>query len=306
MFRTERLQALHAVDRHGTLAAAAEALHLTPSAVSQQLSKLERDVGTRLLLPHGRSVKLTPAGRVLADSADTVLGELALARTRLDALSGDITGPMRVGSIPTGVYTFVTRALTSLAGAHPDVEPAVIEAEPERSLPMLVNGQLDVAVVESWDNMPLTRPPHTHWRALRDDTARVMLPATDPRADQDTIDAPELARDRWVSWTAGSRANAWLCHTLRERGIEPDIRHYVTGYATVFSLVAGLGAVALLPAMALAVASGHDVRPVRVDDPAPRRTLYAVTAEPHPRPALEACLDALADAAQLGDGGTDG
>ncbi|KMS85398.1 LysR family transcriptional regulator [Prauserella rugosa] len=301
MFRTERLHALHAVDRHGSLAAAAEALHLTPSAVSQQLSKLERDAGAPLLVPHGRSVKLTPAGRLLADAADTVLGELALARTRLDALSGDITGPMRVGSIPTGVYTFVTRALTSLAGRHPGIEPAVVEAEPERSLPMLVNGQLDVAVVESWDNLPLTRPPHTHWRALRDDTARVMLPADDPRADRPTISAADLDRDRWVSWTAGSRANAWLCHTLRERGIEPDIRHYVTGYATVFSLVEGLGALALLPSLALVVASGHDVRAVELDAPAPRRTLYAVTAEQHPRPALEACLDALADAAHLGD-----
>lgn len=299
VFRIERLQALHAVNRHGSLAAAAEALHLTPSAVSQQLSKLERDAGVRLLVPHGRTVRLTPAGKVLAESAETALDEMARARTRIDALTGSLTGPVRVGTVPTGVYVFVTEALTALVADHPAIEPAVVEAEPEKSLPMLLNGRLDIAVVESWDNMPVTRPPHTTWRALRDDTARVMLPADDPRAAADVIGAPDVARDSWVSWTAGSRAHAWLCHTLRERGVEPDVRHYVTGYATQFSLVARLGATALMPAMSLAVASGYDVRALRLEDPSPHRTLYAVTAERHPRPAVGACLDALADAAHL-------
>jgi len=296
LFNVERLRTLHAVWKYGSLSAAAQRLHVTPSAVSQQLTKLEREAQAELLVPHGRGVRLTTAGDLLARRADRILAELRAARQDLDSLGGEVIGPVQVGAIPSGVHTFITTALTDLVTRHPGVEPLLAEVEPEQGLPMLSEGLLDFAVVESWENMPLTRPAGTVWTPLLDDTACVVLPRGHPHGEATSVSVDDLTDELWVAWGQNSRANAWMRQTLRERDLEPTVRYTVTGYSTQFAVVAGLRAVALVPTMAATVAPST-VRAVPLRPPL-RRTLHAVQALGEPRPAVVACLTALGRAAR--------
>ena len=295
MFALERLQTLHAVWRHGSMAAAARVLHVTPSAVSQQLAKLEREVGADLLHRSGRGVRLTTAGMLLARRAERVLTELRAARLELDDLAGEVTGPVHVGAIPSGVHAVVTPAVTALVAAHPGVEPRISEVEPEQGLAQLAAGVLDNAIVESWENLPLARAEGAVWTKLLDEPICAVLPRGPRGADAESVTVDELADETWVGWSTGSRAHRWLDQTLRTRGVEPRIRYTVSGFSTQFALIAGLSAVALLPSMALAVAP-DTVRAVPLRPPL-SRTLYAVRTHIDTRPAVTACLTALTDAA---------
>ncbi|MFC5291194.1 LysR family transcriptional regulator [Actinokineospora guangxiensis] len=296
MFALDRLEALNAVWRHGSLAAAARVLHVTPSAVSQQLAKLEREVGADLLVRHGRGVRLTPAGLVLAQRAERVLDEIRAARSELAALAGEVAGPIHVGAIPSGVHTIVTTAVTALVSAHPRVEPTIAEVEPEQALARLADGTLDVAVVESWENLPLPRQERTAWTRLLDEPVHAALPRDHRLAGARSVAVRDLAEETWVGWSSGSRAHQWLEQTLRGHGVaDPRIRYTVNGFSTQFAVIANLSAVALIPSMAFVVAP-PTVTAVPLL-PALRRTLYAVRSHVHSRPAVTACLTALTDAA---------
>ncbi|MFC7743369.1 LysR family transcriptional regulator [Nocardiopsis composta] len=119
MFSIERLRALAAVAQYGSIAKAAQARHVTPSGMSQQLAKLEREAGRRLLEPDGRTVRLTLAGRVLAGHADQVLAQLARARRDLDDLGEEVMGPLRIGGVGSAVRSLLAGALSRLLAAHP-------------------------------------------------------------------------------------------------------------------------------------------------------------------------------------------
>ncbi|MFE7117369.1 LysR family transcriptional regulator, partial [Streptomyces sp. NPDC057654] len=123
MFSVDRLRALAAVAAHGSIARAAESLHITPSGLSQQLAKLEREAGHALLEPQGRSVRITHAGRVLAAHAERVLGQLAAAEADLHDLNDEVLGPLRIGGVGSAVRTLLPRTLESRAAAPPPRPP---------------------------------------------------------------------------------------------------------------------------------------------------------------------------------------
>ena len=161
MFAIARLQALHAVATHRTVGKAAAALHLTSSAVSQQLATLEREAGTALTEPAGRGIRLTTAGLVLADHAAAVLDRLDLARRDLDRLDEEVVGPVRIGAIPTSVHALAPASLARLRQAHPDLVVLLDDGEAEETLPALVAGDLELAVVENWEGLPAPVPART-------------------------------------------------------------------------------------------------------------------------------------------------
>jgi DNA-binding transcriptional LysR family regulator len=236
---------------------------------------------------------------VLAQRAERVLDEIRAARSELADLAGDVAGPVHVGAIPSGVHTIVTAAVTALVSAHPRVEPTIAEVEPEQALARLADGTLDVAIVESWENLPLPRQERTTWTRLLDEPIRAALPHTHPSADAESVTVRELTDETWVGWSSGSRAHRWLEQTLRGQGIaEPRIRYTVSGFSTQFAVIANLSAVALIPNMAFVVAP-PTVKAVPLR-PALSRTLYAVRSHIHTRPAVTACLTALTDAALAG------
>ncbi|PJN39228.1 LysR family transcriptional regulator [Streptomyces sp. CB02959] len=300
MFSIDRLRALAAVAAHGSIAQAARALHLTPSGVSQQLAKLEREAGHSLLQPHGRSVRLTHAGRVLAAHADRLIAQLASAEADLAALGSEVLGPVRIGGVGSAVRTLLPDALAALAAAHPRLVPTVVDGEAVDLLPRLAGGELDLLLVESWAPRPLTVPEGITLRTLVSEEVYVALSAHHPLADRATLDltAPadlgELADTAWACCPPGTEAYEALVQTLRARGIEPDIRHLLADHPTQLALVSRNLTACLAPAMSRRPAPpGVRFLPTR---PALRRDIRVAWPARVQSPPVRACLSALATA----------
>jgi DNA-binding transcriptional LysR family regulator len=293
VFGTARLQALHAVATHRTVGKAAASLHLTPSAVSQQLAALEREAGAALTEPAGRGIRLTRAGLVLAEHAAAVLDRLAVARRDLDRLDDDVVGPLRIGAIPTTVHALAPASLARLRQAHPDLVVLLEDGEAEQTLPALVAGDLDLAVVENWDGLPAPVPARTSRTQLCEDVLDLALPDEHPLAAAGTVALSDLvdADLTWVADTSSTRAHDWLVERLRREGVEPRVTCLVCGFAIHLELVAGAGLAAMIPRLARpAIPAG--VRMVGTS-PVLSRTVDAVWRTDRESPAVRAAVRAF-------------
>ncbi|MFF8816120.1 LysR family transcriptional regulator [Streptomyces pactum] len=291
MLNLDRLRTLHAVARHGSVSGAADGLHVTTSAVSQQLSKLERETGQQLLAKNGRGVRLTDAGRLLADHAARILSQVELAQSDLEAQRGQAVGELLLGAFPTAARGLLPQALTTLRAEHPQLRTRLLEMEPDASVPSVVRGDIDLAVVLDWYNKPLPMPGGLVKAALMDDPADVAIPADHPLADRDEVDLEDFAADEWISWPNGFCYD-WLMFTLRGKGIEPRISHTAEEHATQMALIAaGLG-VAVAPRLGRGpVPDQVRVVPVRHSM---RRHIYAIwRADADRRPSIRAAVEAL-------------
>ncbi|WP_062215981.1 LysR family transcriptional regulator [Streptomyces sp. NBRC 109706] len=292
MLNLDRLRVLYAVRSHGSVSAAALALRVTTSAVSQQMAKLERETGQRLLAKSGRGVRLTDAGRLLAEHAERILSQVEMAHADLEAQRGQAVGELRVGAFATAARGLFPAALAILRGAHPQLRPTLSEMEPEAALRVLARGDIDLAVVLDWYNRPLALPGELARITLFDDVADIALPVDHPLADRNEVDLAELADERWVSWPPGAICHDWLMFTLRGRGIEPRIEHTAFEHHTQLALIAaGLG-VAVAPRLGRApVPDGVALVPLRGSI---TRRVYAVWREGSDgRPSIRAAVAAL-------------
>lgn len=299
MIDFNRLRCLHAVATHGSVTKAAAELHLTASAVSQQLSKLEEELGHRLLEPKGRGIRLTEPALVLAKHASAVLGQLERARADLEATQTSVHGSLRLGVFPTAARGIAPQALARLRRDHARLEVSMQELEPEDSIGLLVRGDLDVVVAQDWLTSPLVLPRELERRNLLDDEADLVVPVNHRLAKRRSVELTELVSERWISWQYGTSCHDWLVLTLRMSGIEPDIVHTAEEHPTQLALVqAGLG-VAVIPRLGRGpLPSGVRVIQVR---PALSRRVYALwRANDFRRPTVKALLDALETAAREG------
>lgn len=288
----DRLRCLHAVGAYGSLHAAAEALNITASAVSQQLAKLERELGEPLLERRGRGVTLTDAGRVLSSHAERAFSVLRQAEAELDARRAVVAGEVTVGAFATAIRGLAPAALQALATAHPRLRVRLRELEPIDAIAHVERGDIDVALAQDWTSKPLSQPSGLARAPLYDDIADVALPATHRFANRDTIALCDLADDAWISWQEGSICHDWLMATLRANGREPRVEHHALEYATQLSLVgAGLGA-AVLPRLGRG-AVPSDVRVVAIT-PSLTRHVYALwRSDAARRTAIEATVQAF-------------
>ncbi|GAA4784773.1 LysR family transcriptional regulator [Actinomycetospora chlora] len=273
MFALDRLRALDALARQGSIAGAAAALHLTPSAVSQQLAKLEREAGAPLTEPAGRGLRLTAAGRMLAEHATEILARVAAARLDLDRLRDEVVGELRIGAIPTSVHALAPAALARLRADHPDLRVALADGEAEETLPAVLAGDLDLAIVENWDGAPAPIPAGTSRARLCDDVIDLLLPAGHRLAGEGPVSLAEVDDLDWVADGSATRAGLWLLQTLRALGLAPRVPCQVRGFGMHIELVAGIGVAALVPRLA---------RP-----PLPAGVV-AVTTDPHLRRSIDA------------------
>ncbi|MEU2262884.1 LysR family transcriptional regulator [Streptomyces sp. NPDC019645] len=296
MLNLERLRTLDALARHGSVSAAADGLHVTTSAVSQQMAKLEREVGQQLLAKNGRGVRLTDAGRLLADHAARILSQVELAQADIEAQRGQVVGEVRLGAFPTAARGLFPAALTALRADHPDLRVRTSELEPEYALRQVIRGDLDLAVALDWSNKRLPVPGGLTREPLLDDAADVAMPADHPLAGRADVDLEDFADDDWVSWPEGEFCYEWLVFTLRAKGIEPRIVHLAGEHHTQLALIAaGLG-VCVTPRLGRGpVPEGVRLVPVRQKV---RRHIYAVwRTDADRRPSIRAALAALRSAA---------
>ncbi|MBW8482867.1 LysR substrate-binding domain-containing protein [Actinomadura parmotrematis] len=287
MLDLHRLRLLRELKHRGTLAAVAEALSYSPSAVSQQLSVLEREVGAVLLEPAGRRVRLTPQAEILAAHAEAVLERLDLAEAEIAASLAELTGTLRVAAFQTAALELVPAALTALRDAHPRLRVQVVQAEPEAALPALLARDVDLVLTEEYPGDPVPRPAGIEYAELCEDEIRLALPAG---AHEDGLaDLP------WVMEPAGSAARHWATSLCRAAGFEPDVR-FESSDLLLHRRLAELGhAAALLPDLVRTAVPGASPVPLR-RLPAGRRTRRIFTAarrggEGHP--AVAACRAAL-------------
>ncbi|GAA4606030.1 LysR family transcriptional regulator [Actinoallomurus liliacearum] len=296
MLDLERLRALNAVATYGSVSAAAEVLHVTTSAVSQQVAKLERETGQKLLERNGRGVRLTDAAALLAAHAERILAMVEAAESDLEAQRGAVVGELAITAFPTAARGLMPGALGRLAKEHPLLTVTLRELEPHASLPLAARGEIDLGVVQDWFNVPLAIPDGLVKAPLLDDVADLALPADHPLADREVIDLADLRGEMWIAQSAGAICRDWLEHTLRTAGLEPRISHTADEYATQLALVAaGLGS-AILPRLGRCdVPPGVRIVAVR---PALTRHVYGIwRAEAARRPAIRAAVAALRAAA---------
>ncbi|MFJ8614091.1 LysR family transcriptional regulator [Streptomyces sp. NPDC093675] len=297
MLNLERLRTLDALARHGSVSGAAEGLHVTTSAVSQQLAKLEREVGQQLLAKNGRGVRLTDAGRLLADHAARILSQVELAQADLEAQRGQVAGELRVSAFPTAARGLFPAALAALRAGHPALRLRSCELEPEAGVAGVVRGDLDLAVVLDWYNKPMPVPDGLVKAAILDDPADVAMPVGHRLADRTEVDLEDFADDEWITWGEGEFCHEWLMFTLRSKGVEPCIGHRAAETHTQLGLVAaGLG-VCIAPLLGRdPMPAGVVTVPVRQRV---RRHVYVVwRADADRRPSIRAAVQALRAAAQ--------
>ena len=170
MLDVRKMDLLRELARLGTIAAVAQARFCTPSAVSQQLSALEREAGVPLIRRSGRGVELTAAGTELADRTGPVLALLEQASAALAATRGEITGELRIGVFPTAVRTVLPPALVNLGAEHPRLELRVTELDPAGVPDALRTGVLDIALVHEYDYVPAEPDPALACWPLLDET----------------------------------------------------------------------------------------------------------------------------------------
>ncbi|MFC4372829.1 LysR family transcriptional regulator [Nocardia halotolerans] len=247
MLDVRRLRLLRELAHRGTIAAVAEALSYTPSAVSQQLTALEREAGVPLLERTGRRVALTPAAHLLVGHTETILAALEHADAELACARTDLVGTLRIGAFPTAARRLLSPALVSLSTDHPRLELTVTEIDPADAGDALRAGTLDVALTHDYDLVPADADPALHTEPLYSETVYLAtpspVPATDPlRAHRDSP---------WIAGTSGT-----LCHTMTIRacqatGFTPHIRHHADDFDTVLALVAAGAGTAIVPGLAL-------------------------------------------------------
>ncbi|MFE6613325.1 LysR family transcriptional regulator [Amycolatopsis sp. NPDC057786] len=287
-----RLQALAMVAKHGSVARAAEILHITPSGVSQQLNKLERETGRPLLEPVGRGVRLTRAGRLLAEHAVRVLAQVAAAEADLAALDQEVAGPLQIGSVGSAIRALLPDVLAELVAEHPRLVVTLCDGEVVDLMPRLLTDELTVLLIESWEVRPPLLPAGVAVRTLVREPAEVALAADHPLADRSFVDFADLAGQTWSCCPAGTEADVTLTQTMRGLGVEPDIRFTVTEFPTQLALVAAGLTAALVPRMAQRPAP-EGVRFVRTR-PVLHREIRAAWREDDQGPPVRALLAALA------------
>jgi DNA-binding transcriptional LysR family regulator len=293
-----RLRALRELADRGTIAAAAEALHLTPSAVSQQLAALEQEVGQPLLSPNGRSVRLTPAAEAVLAHADAVFSELERMDATLAALAGGERGRVTIGSFATGIRGLIVPAIGRLRERAPAIELAVQDLEAPEVFYALARGEVDIAISMESEHAPPRDDPRFTRIELLSDVLDVALPAEHPLAALDQVPLAALAGEPFVSPPAG-----WSCDDVirvgcAAAGFAPAVAHRSGDWMAVMALVgAGLG-VSCLPRLARdEPPPGVVLRPIAGQPPC-RHIFLACRRGAAEHPVLRTVLDALREAAE--------
>jgi DNA-binding transcriptional LysR family regulator len=296
-----RLRLLREVALRGTIAGAARSLGLTASAVSQQLAVLEREAGTALLDRSPRGVQLTGAGLLLAERAGAVLDLLAEARADLDGLGTEVAGPVTLAAVASAAATFVSVAAAQLRDNHPRIDLRVVTAEPSRSAGLLAAGDVDLAVVDEYDYVPLALPDYVHLVELVvEPLVLVAGPGalSSARSARSGVRLADLADLDWVMPPDEAACGSAVRSACRAAGFEPRVRWETDDMLLLVRAVAHGHGVAILPSLAVAAAAVEvEVHPLR--DPLLQRRIRAVTrASTRARPVVREVLRSLVAASR--------
>jgi DNA-binding transcriptional LysR family regulator len=329
MLDVTRLRVLVAVARYGSVTAAAKALNYAQPSVSHHLARLEAETGIKLIQRAGRGIRLTDAGRLLAERGAEVIGRLDAAESELAAYTGLRAGRLRLAAFPSALGTIVPAAAALLREHQPSVDLRLTEAEPPEALRMLRAGYVDVALVFRYSAEAAESPEGVgdlgglaiHGRG---EPGADYYGGVNPADDDDAIDMTEGVRERLLleepvylvtsvhdtedscadlsryarhRWIAGcDRCRAHLLRQCALAGFTPKIAFTTDDYVAVQALVAADLGVSTLPALCLRAARHPGVRTVPLTGT--RRYVFAVRyGDPPDPPAVQVLMDVLRTAA---------
>ncbi|MEV6957619.1 LysR family transcriptional regulator [Streptomyces sp. NPDC051207] len=292
MIDLRRLHVLRAVAHYGTVTAAARALHFTPSAASQQIRQLARDLGVDLLEPKGRGVRLTPAAESLLAHADAIQARWEQAELDLRADDGDPAGVLRVTGFPVAVSVLLAPVAARLGKQHPRLSVRITEVGVPECFDLLFEGETDLAVIEATPRNPPRGDTRFDQRPLMDDPFDLVVPEGHVLAGRTRIDLSEAAREPWIAPVPDSPCRLHVMSACGAAGFAPDVVHHALDWNVTAHLVAhGLG-VALIPR--LAQLTPHlPITRVRCTGNPHRKLLTCTRGGGHTRPAVETALREL-------------
>jgi DNA-binding transcriptional LysR family regulator len=286
MLDVTRLRVIDAVARHGSVTKAANELHYSQPSVSHHLARLEAETGAQLLQRVGRGIRLTEAGRLLAQRAAEIVGRIDAADAELAALTGLSTGRVRLAAFSSVIGSLVPRAVNVLARQHPGLEISLIDAHPVEALEHLRAGTVDVALVFRYEDTE-PEPVGVRLHHLLDDPIYLLS----------TQRGRTVAGLRDATWIAGcQRCRSHLLALCADAGFEPRIGYSSDDMVVMQALVAaGLG-VTTIPGLAL---RAHRTKGIVASQVGSSRHIYAATyGDPPDPPATAAVLAALTRAAR--------
>ncbi|MBY8883525.1 LysR family transcriptional regulator [Streptomyces sp. PTM05] len=298
MIDPRRLRILRAAADHRTVTAAAAALYLTPSAVSQQLAALEQETGHTLLTRSGKGVRLTAAGEILLAHANTVAAQLERAEAELAAYAGGTAGEVTVAAFATGIAEVLAPAVARLRDDRPGLRVRVRDAEGDESLPMVLDGEADVALAVEYRGAPREDDRRLARVPLYAEPFDAVLPAAHPLAQAPDVALSALAADDWIGPYPGNPCHEVMLLACELAGFQPALTHSSDDFRAVVALAGAGAGVALVPRSALRGMELKDtvVRPV-TGPAATRRVFAAVRRGADRHPLIRPVLDALALAA---------
>ena len=233
-----RLMTLRALAQNGTMAAAAQALHLTPSAVSQQITLLEQEAGMPLTERRGRGVVLTPAGHQMVAHAERILLVLEDARSDLALLQNEIAGEIRVAAFSSVAVTLLPDTVRSLQTAYPRLQLVIEEMEPQESLMALNGWRIDIALI---DDLAVALDEASERYALLPvamDTLHVLLPEGHSLAGRQALALADLRDQAWALDSTSSSFGEFITALCQRAGFTPHINAHCSGFEMVSAMVA--------------------------------------------------------------------
>lgn len=300
MLNPVHLRTLVEVVKTGSFAEAARRLGYTSSAVSQQISAFERAVGVELFEREAHSIRPASAALLIADRGGELLAAFDGFEHEVKAMVQGLRGRLRIGTFPTASSRVMPKALAKLSADLPDAEIRLDEAEPEDVLPLVLTGQLDLALVYAYDLVPQTWPEELTVLPLLDESLLVMVPAEHPAA-KNNVKLEDLKDERWIASRDGTSGATCLTRLCAASGFAPRIAFRSNDYEVVQSLVAAGVGVALVPALGYKALPGAHAMPLR-HKPL-RRHVHVVHRTANTNPLLRDAVNALREVCQNAVGG---
>jgi DNA-binding transcriptional LysR family regulator len=298
MFSLDQLASLTAVVEEGTISAAADRLGYTPSAVSQQLSRLERDAGTPLMSRQGRYVVPTDSGLALVEAARVMISAEERARAELERLTDTITGRLAVAAFASATRGLVADALATMKRRHASVSVSLREHGPDDSLRAVERSEVDVAVGHDWVDDTAAVPTGVVLTQLGTDPLDVVLPLDHTLASETLIRPRQLTEEPWISDASAGTCQRWLHRFQQVNDVQLDITALADEHHTQIALIrAGLG-VTMVPRLGRGVLPEGVVAVPVVDAPT-RRVFVAHRADSSRRPTINALIEVLVERAAV-------
>jgi DNA-binding transcriptional LysR family regulator len=296
MLDPSRLLVLLALREQGSVTRAAEQLGRTPPAVSQQLARLENEVGAQLVDRHAHGVRLTPLGVRLAEQADRIAAALSDATDDAAHFRDEHRNRLRLGAFPTAGLALLPEALAALRHRHPDAELSVVDLGPYEGIDRVAAHQLDLALVGEYDE-PLDAPPGVRLVHLADDPVHAVVPGEHPLAGRVAPRLADFREDAWACAPPNLPNRRQLENAARAEGFAPKVTFEFESYAVAEAVVSAGVAVSFIPRLAITDPPGTLHRPLacglhrRIHAAVPASTRHAPLTDVFLRLLQDSCAD---------------